>query len=108
MNSFWKKIRLSVVFFDRKSTNQEGRREEILDEPEFDGTVGVPKNTEDHDGCEPLMTDMINERIIIQSKSTTDLIEQARGDGEDVDISLVVIYDCEFRFRSFLGFLEDR
>lgn len=59
------------------SAHQEGRREEIFDEPEFDGAIRVAKNTENHDANESLKSYSGLRMHVDQLESNTCLIKKA-------------------------------
>ena len=53
INSY-KKFSQTLIDYRALTTHQEGRRQEILNEPELDSAVCVAKYAEDHDANEPL------------------------------------------------------
>lgn len=77
----------------KEDTDQEGRREEVLDEPELNGRVCVSHDRDGHDEREPLdrYTEKESDLLRAAERSVcTDLVQQAGCDGEDVDIGVLL------------------
>ncbi len=48
-------VKMSVLTFcHMRNEGFEGRRQEVLDEPELDGTLGVAQYRDDHEECHTL------------------------------------------------------